>query len=343
MTDLYKRTSYFYTEQCERDTYCFRASKLDAAEHRHRRTTDAYDAAKGRAFGDYIMVPELADLLEKLRETRPELVFKPTPEYHPGGYAYKVAVLMPDQLFMLGVISYGEIVASGVPAYAVYSRKISNTKYTMNSEGRNRTTSLDDSRTLKMIDRYIVPYTPQEVADKTVYLVSTAMRDSIQEPGIRLRRFIEECFNANISLGDVREYAKEILAMKQAGYSGFGPRTTKAISGIENLYDDAERSVGRRPGTCLVRVDAVGSRPAFTIASHNAGWIHTLNNNQDEIGFVGLMRDPTAWYVCSHSEATLPMWILEKLAALSTLEEQDYVAEVGMRLGSNDFWIEVNG
>ena len=290
---------------------------------------------------DFPVTQELMTLANSVKDVMPNLTFLPidteykevqklTPEnvqmQHGRIRVYnELCLCMEGNPFDLGRINYKDnTVVKGVKAstYGVYSRKIQNDKYGGHRTQHNMIMSSDINKAVKNISKYVVPYTAKELAQ--------AFYDPMMRNVSKVLRDVEIVARDHVSdlRGDWQSILTEMTALKAQGVQFVTPKFRELSEKAEEVFGAYKAEAERKVNAVFVRFHKIGEETYVTLQEahniRNHDWDAKLNE-----------ATPTAIPV-----SDLPEDIVGSVSVLNILNNEQYVAGIGMKLDNNHFWIE---
>ena len=286
-------------------------------------------------------VPEIKGLIEEIKKAMPNVKLLPidteyvnVPVYDDAGVyqtsnSFRVfnefAVYLDEFPFDIGRVSYKDNGArkKDIHTYGVYSRKISNAKYATHRDQHHMVTATDVKKAMKNVSKYFMPYSTKELA-QAFY---EPMKENINQAGLALTRELRSKVDPIVH--DYEGLVREIQALRQQGVQF---KSTKFREVAENIGDVVERydaESNRSTGAIFVRFYEVDGQTFFStqqaieVKKHH----HQLCGTEE-----GKLEGKPV--------AEIPEDVMGAVSVLSILNDRQYVANVGMKLDSNHFWIE---
>ena len=235
----------------------------------------------------------------------------------------EVAVCLDDFPFDLGRINYADnsVNSRGDRTYGVYSRKISNAKYATHRNQYRMIMGKDVGKAIKNAQKYLMPYSAKELA-QAFY---EPIRDSITNEFGKVER------KAHVLAQEVRNnhhaILNEIRALTRAGIVFKTEEFRKVAENVEEIYGEYETEINKKIGAIFVRFYKVGSESYVTLQEAK-----DVKSNWS----TAKVEDSPVGYKASE----LPQDIVGSVSVLSILNDGQYVANIGMRIDENHFWIE---
>ena len=235
----------------------------------------------------------------------------------------EVAVCLDDFPFDLGRINYADnsVNGRGDRTYGVYSRKISNAKYATHREQYRMIMGKDVGKAIKNAQKYLMPYSAKELA-QAFYSPS---RENINAEFSKVQDKAQSL--AGVVRANYKAILEEIRTLKRAGVTFKTEEFRKIADDVEEVYGEFEAESNRKVGALFVRFYKVGADSYVTLQEAKdikASW-NTATIADSPVGY---------------KASELPQDIVGSVSVLSILNDGQYVANVGMRVDENHFWIE---
>jgi len=238
----------------------------------------------------------------------------------------EVSIVMDGYPFDIGRINFKDnAVKSSDKAptntFGVHSRKIHNAKYATHRSQYNMIMSNDIKKAVKNVCKYIMPFSTRELAQ--------AFYDNMQNHVSSISEKAQRALKNHChSLGyNYQEVAEEIMYLKSQGIKFKNQLFINVAEGIEDLYTTYQQETARKIGATFVRIYKVGDQPYVSLQEIDDFKKHVWNAKIDM---------PTT----DKPVSELPEDMVGSISVLSILENDNYVADVGMKLDSNHFWIQ---
>ena len=237
----------------------------------------------------------------------------------------ELALCMEGNPFDLGRINFKDnSVGKGIKesTYGVYSRKIQNAKYGTHRSQFNMIMSSDVGKAVKNVSKYVVPYSARELAQ--------AFYDPMVRNVAHVLQGVEN--KARDHVGQLRHdwnsMLTEIRALKAKGVEFITPEFKRIAESVDDVYGAYESEKVRKISALFVRFHMIGDETFVTLQEA----INVRDNYQE----IKLGENTYATVPVSE----LPEDIVGSVSVLNILNNEQYVANVGMKLDNNHFWIE---
>ncbi|MEK9770169.1 MAG: hypothetical protein VW683_14745 [Betaproteobacteria bacterium] len=231
-------------------------------------------------------------------------------------------VVHPDDVYAMGYIGYGDITkTTNERKYYIYCRTISNDKYNTYDDYHFMKMRSGIDAAVRVACQHLRPYTPIErvsVDSKTVNDVIDTYRGEFGRAETRGRRAI---IGSTSHESDENDLFNELHRAIEQGYQPTDLTLIDKIRDWRKAYD-AQQSIRKE------------SLPA-TFVLHNTDNTFTMGkiNNLSEFAFTPARDVPI------ETVQSLPEDIEGKVAVLSMVDPDHYVAGVGVRLDSGAFYV----
>jgi hypothetical protein len=234
-------------------------------------------------------------------------------------------VYMDDFPFDIGRIGWGENgVKSGEPTYAVYSRKISNAKYATHRDQHHMIMTKDVDKAVKNARKHLVPYTTRELAQAFYEPIHEKVSRVLEQAKGKMYNGAREVANAHMSI------LQEIRFLKKQGVEFTTPEFRELASKVDQLVEDYEEQEKRKVSAFFVRFRQVGDSTYADLQEvfdvRDIRWDAKMNT--------------TGAQAVSYPVNELPQDIAGQIAVLNILEDDGYVANVGMKIDDSTYWVE---
>jgi hypothetical protein len=286
---------------------------------------------------DFPVSYDLMEFANAVKDVMPNVTFLPVDAEHislpvpnsPNQQRFRIynelSIVMDGYPFDLGRINFKDnaVKSNGTHTntYGVYSRKIANAKYGTHRTQHNMIMSNDMKKAVKNVCKYVIPYSTRELAQ--------AFYDNMQNHVGRIADKAQRALKDHCHpLGyNYQEVAEEIMHIKSQGIKFKNQLFINVAEGIEDVYTTYIQETTRKIGGTFVRIYKVGDQPYVSLQEIDDFRKHVWNTKIDM---------PTT----DKPVSELPEDAVGSISVLSILENDQYVADVGMKLDSNHFWIQ---
>ena len=311
------------------------------AEMRTKLTQKAVEVKWDNFFEGIPCVPEIKEFIEEIQKAMPNVRLLPIDtEYvsksiHDDEGVYQTttnirvfnefAVYLDEFPFDIGRISYKDNGArkKDVKTYGVYSRKIANAKYAYHRDQHHMVTATDVKKAMKNVSKYFMPYSTRELA-QAYY---EPIRTNVAKAGDVLLRELRT--KVDPIAHNYEEIAREIAYLKQQGVQFRSSKFKQVADEMVDVVERFEAEQNRSTGAIFVRFYEVGGETYFSTQQvievkkhHNA------------------MQSSVEYVIEGKPVSEIPEDIMSAVSVLSILNNDQYVANVGMKLNDKHFWIE---
>lgn len=299
----------------------------------------AFDAGWKAEFMGMPVPHDLKDFLTEVSQAMPNLKFMPYDDntvedaYIEDGQHKTVRcqvmtefiVYTDDAPLEIGRLSFQDNSArrSGKElTYGIYSRKISNPKFSHGRDQHNMVMSKDLKKAVKHAKTYLTPYSTRELAEAFYEPMSDNSQNSLNHAKRQLFDTLDPVRNNN------KLIVAELLNLMSQGAT-FVTRefqeVAKTLKDRVEIYHEQER---RQVDALFVRVYNIGEDPYADVQV-------AYNVRQNSFARKAL-DNQTMTYKMSE----LPEDIAHAVASLSILNNKQYVTHVGMKIDERHFWVE---
>jgi hypothetical protein len=235
-------------------------------------------------------------------------------------------VYMDDFPFDMGRISWCDnaVGKSGENTYAVYSRKISNAKYATHRDQHYMIMTKDMDKAVKNARKHLVPYTTRELAQAFYEPIHNQVSKVLEHAKGRMYNGAREVSHAHMSI------LQEIRFLKKQGVEFTTPEFRELAGKVDQLVEDYEEQEKRKVSALFVRFRQVGDSTYADLQEvldvRDIRWDAKMNT--------------TGAQAVSYVLDELPQDIAGQIAVLNILEDDGYVANVGMKIDDSTYWVE---
>jgi hypothetical protein len=235
-------------------------------------------------------------------------------------------VYMDDFPFDIGRIGWADNAVNGKGdySYSVYSRKIQNAKYATHRDQHFMIMSKDIGKSVKNARKYLLPYTTRELAQ--------AFYEPIHEKVARVLDAVEnKMYNKARDVGNQHmAILQEVQFLKKQGVEFTTPEFRELANEVDQLIGDYKEQKNRKVSALFVRFKQVGdetyadTQEVFDVRENR--WDAKMNTTGASSG--------------SYPVNELSPDIAGQIAVLNILENDGYVANVGMKIDESTYWVE---
>jgi hypothetical protein len=291
---------------------------------------DATNALAGTPMLDGIpMKSQLHAFCTELRKKFPKIKFHFNSDYNKISniqlVVADVLVYVDDCDYVLGRIGhgyYGVNINNDVPEFMVESRKIKNDKYAEYRDQYHRVFTKDMDKALKNAQRYLLPYSPNEL------LLATfgAFKDKLDTRKIVADRAFEQAIG---SLTGYQVLAAELENLVNQGVkfstSPFQLHAEEAVA----KYQHRQYMRNKQTRSYFITIRMIGDTQVADVATcHDYKGKSPLHQDFFEESFKVMNVDD------------LPEDIKAKIATLMLVDVNQHIDGVGIRASERSFWVE---
>ena len=287
--------------------------------------------------GEYPVSEELKCFMRDLQPFMPRAQFFPTAymsqrvynvfenpdtDYIRIDLVVEFCVIMPDQPYDIGRVNYKD---NGIKqddrTYGVYSRKITNEKYSDHRDQYHMVLASDRAKAVKNACKYITPFTSRELAHAAYRDVHSKIYAAYAETQSSLKDI------ALTVSGNHNEILEELRHLKSLGVTFKTELFRTAADKIEDAWNVAHEEERRVTDCAFVRFKEVGTDVYAEVQMAD----DVRRNNHMRMNGV-----PTSYLMND-----LPEHLAHKIAALNILDDKQYVNKIGQKIDDKSFWVEV--
>jgi hypothetical protein len=291
---------------------------------------EATSALAGTPMLDGIpMKPQLHAFCTELRKKFPKVKFHFNSDYNKISNTQLVVadvlVYVDDCDYVLGRIGhgyYGMNTNNDVPEFMVESRKIKNDKYAEYRDQYHRVFTKDMDKALKNAQRYLLPYSPNEL------LLATfgAFKDKLETKKMVADRAFEQAIG---SLTGYQVLAAELENLVNQGVkfstSPFQLHVEEAVA----KYQHRQYMRNKQTRSYFITIRMIGDTQVVDVATcHDYKGKSPLYQDFFEESFKVMNVDD------------LPEDIKAKIATLMLVDVNQHIDGVGIRASERSFWVE---
>ena len=323
-----------------------RISKVMSDAGHQEKLKNVAEEAKGLGHRDFFMgspvEKELIAFAEGVQKAMPKVKF------YPNTFAYKnvpvqdengvyqttrsmrvcdeMFVYMDDFPFDMGRIGWADNAVNGKGdySYSVYSRKISNAKYATHRDQHYMIMTKDMDKAVKNARKHLVPYTTRELAQAFYEPLHNQVSKVLEHVKHKMYNGAREVSNAHMSI------LQEIRFLKKQGVEFTTPEFRELAGKVDQLIEDYEEQEKRKVSAFFVRFRQVGDSTYADLQEvldvRDIRWDVKMNT--------------TGTQALTYLVNELPQDIAGQIAVLNILEDDGYVANVGMKIDDSTYWVE---
>lgn len=259
---------------------------------------------------DEITVPQIKHLINEFRRVQVSRFPIEVVVQNGGNLVGFVDSRFPTDRFnvanMLAML-YVKDEHDGKTTLTIESRLINNEKYAMHNEMYKTKSTHDVKKMFRYMKDYIKPYSGQEVAHKTYRSVESDFEGWQRKAEWELKEVLHRV--------DYDDWMFGIKRLQELGVLPTDKFAEIAKTGIP-LFDEHKR------------------RQALEKPNH-----HILINPDDSV-VVTIMKGDNKGSQTLESLDACPLFIQQAVGMLKMVDERERVPEIGVRIGSHQFWVE---
>lgn len=234
-------------------------------------------------------------------------------------------VYMDDFPFDIGRVGWADNAVNGKGefSYSVYSRKISNAKYAQHRDQHFMIMSKDMGKAIKNATKYLIPYTTRELAQAFYEPLHEQVSKVLDDVKSKMHNGARDIVNNRMAI------LQEVQALVKQGAQFVTPEFRDLASKVDQLIADYAEQDKRKVSAVFVRFKQVGD--------------DTYVDVQDVMNVREIRWDVKmnlGSLATTYPLNELPQDIAEQVSVLSILENDGYVAGVGMKIDEATFWVE---
>jgi len=284
---------------------------------------------------------ELLAFIEGVQKVMPKVKFYPntfafknvTVNDENGVYQTTKPIRVCDEMFVymdefpfdIGRIGWGDNgVKSDDLTYAVYSRKIQNDKYALHRDQYYMVMTKDVSKAVKNACKYLLPYTTRELAQAFYEPLHNKVSSVLEKVKGSMYDGAREIVNNRMAI------LQEVHFLKKQGVEFTTPEFRDLAGRVEQLISDYAEQDKRKVSALFVRFKQVGdetyvdTQEVFDV--REVRWDVRMNTTGASLG--------------SYPVNELSPDVAGQIAVLNILENDGYVAGVGMKIDESTYWVE---
>lgn len=234
-------------------------------------------------------------------------------------------VYMDEFPFDIGRIGYGDNgVKSGDSSYSVYSRKISNAKYAVHRDQHHMVMTTDVAKAVKNASKHLSPFTTRELAQAFYEPMHHNVSRVYEQVKIKMMNGARGIVDNRMAI------LQEVQFLAKQGVEFTTPEFRELAGNVDQLIADYNEQDKRNVSAFFVRFKKVGDETYADLQE-------VLNVR--EIRWDARMNTKDTQALTYHVNE-IPQDIAGQIAVLNILEDDGYVAGVGMKLDETTFWVE---
>ena len=238
---------------------------------------------------------------------------------------HELWVYYPGQEYALGYIGHGNYsVTEANSVFIVYSRKVANGKINPNRKQHYMLQSANMDKAIKNAKRVLMPYTNQEVANQSITVFASNLREVVDEAASEANAYIRKCRDDEV-------ITKELRNLIGLGVKFVTSEFQAAASQFLTAEAEAREKKTRLQGAYFIRM--------YERFDGMHADILTFDRTIKDVGpWSSKGRQPVEQITLRSED--LPEDIQMKIATLSMMDVETYVPLVGLKVTATSFWIE---
>ena len=268
------------------------------------------------------VIPQLAAFCAAIRKVSRHIKFGVSDRLMYRPRLTEVHAYFEGQTYVVMCVGFGvysDKQRSGQSKYMVQARMINNQKFRPDREQYHMATAEDLERAIKNVKRYMIPYSVVECANLTYYL----FKNNLEVVGSTQQEAVATARQSVIGTDSLQ---RELFHLLDAGYEFVSPEF--------------------RYHVFKWREDVLAREAEKARAKH--GYYVTARIQQDEMvcDVIEALDITSRWAidraapVATYKMSELPDNIAGAVAALSMVDNNHFVRDVGMRVDSTTFWVQ---
>lgn len=230
----------------------------------------------------------------------------------------RVAVYLPDAHYAMGWVGYGAFrYNSGSNVYVVYSRKISNGKYSYGSDPFYMRMSSKLPTTISNAKAFLRPFTHVELAESYLY-------DFTRKSGNAVGAISEPAKQAVKNIQSHDHLMQELMTLHLNGYKFINAEFNQCIE----TYMEATKEAGH--------YDMVFNAVCIRVGVHDGMQVFDTIEVSDAHSY---MLSRVHGLIQRYDEHTLPADYLNKMSMLMTCAPLDFIHGVGLRVDDEIYYV----
>lgn len=237
-------------------------------------------------------------------------------------------VYMPDQIYALGWVGYGDYRESAkeeIASYTVYSRNIINDMYCDNSFQYYTRGSVNMNVALRHASRYLTRYSPLEIAKELRNPFRQGAKDIEHDANSALRKQEKALFDRRHNEFNERmcRVAVELKVLLSTGYEFTDPALGEELRDYFGKEEEHHTLARQHNAYCVVIDTFLGKQRYQVVSVDSAGsWRPTIHDD-----------------VSVYDDESVPGDLAGKLSVLSMCNVDQYVTDVGVRVNEKVFYV----
>lgn len=270
------------------------------------------------------LTPQCAAFVNQLRVAMPNLKIGVSQggdvDHH--SRVHSVAVYREDDTYCMGRVGFRDVgVSSTKNHYFVYSRKIANAKIYGSRWQHYIKSSEKVENVLKQAKKYLIPYTPTELAGISVDEFTKDVRSERANKRSSMRSMFR-----NMVMDDEALLVDEFKRLVQSGYQFLNPKFAEKVAKYLSAEGAYAQEVEKRLDAYFMNI---GSENTEVVQYENMVTSDSMYSDSPK---------PSQTIVIKTDD--IPYDLRLKIASLQVAEPMHYIEGLGMRVGDRTFWVQ---
>lgn len=267
----------------------------------------------------------LYDFAEALRKAMPGVKFG----YHESLRTSSLGlcelwVYYPGQEYALGYVGHGDYALNSInTVYVVYSRKVSNGKIRDRHKQHRMLQSEKMETAVKNAKRVLLPYTNQEVAERSMGKFAMNIREVVEEATKEAQAYVDKC-----RVHDV--ITRELRNLIGQGVQFVTPEFQNAAAQFLTAEAEARDKKAHLQGAYFIRM----------YERFDGMYADVLTYDRRVKEVFDWSSKPSPADIVTLKVEDIPEDVQMKVATLSMMDAETYVPLVGFKASSTSFWVE---
>lgn len=233
-----------------------------------------------------------------------------------------VFVYREGDVYGMGRIGFRDVAINGYKHhYFVYSRKISNQKVHPSRWQYHTKSSEDMGKALKQVKKFLIPYSPTEVAGRTAEDFAETLARQRRVAHSHMRTMLREMVNENED-----DLMNEIKHLIKIGHTFLKPKFAERVAAYLSSEGAYKQESDRRLNAYFM---SIGETMTEIVEYENM-----VNGD----GYNNTNTTPKATSMVATQD--IPFDLQMKIASLQVAEPMHYIEGLGMRVGDRTFWVQ---
>ena len=267
----------------------------------------------------------LHDFAEALRKAMPGVKFGYDEGLRTSSLGLsELWVYYPGQEYALGYIGHGDYALSGInTVYIVYSRKVTNGKIGDRHKQHRMLQTEKLETAVKNAKRALLPYTNQEVAERSMGQFAKNIREVVDEAESEARAYVNKCRDLDVLTRELRNLIGQ-------GVQFVTPEFQAAATQFLTAEAEARDKKAHLQGAYFIR----------TYERFDGMYADVLTYDRKVKEVFDWSTKPSPVESVTLKAEDIPEDVQMKIATLSMMDTDTYVPLVGFKASSTSFWVE---